>query len=96
MPPTCTDILTQTPQGLYCPIGDFYLDPLRPVPRALVTHGHSGYARGGRGEGLGTVQELRDEEIRYGSDLSGARHATRLGKRLGLDDVDGGAVPAGR
>ena len=32
---TCSDILTQTPQGLYCPLGDFHLDPLRPVPRAL-------------------------------------------------------------
>lgn len=35
------------PEGLYCPAGDFHIDPWRPVPRAVITHGHADHARGG-------------------------------------------------
>jgi putative mRNA 3-end processing factor len=41
------DLITATPQGLYCPRGDFYIDPWRPVARAVITHGHSDHARWG-------------------------------------------------
>ncbi|MEK8091725.1 ligase-associated DNA damage response exonuclease [Methylocystis sp. IM3] len=41
------DLITATPQGLYCPQGDFHIDPWRPVARAVVTHGHSDHARRG-------------------------------------------------
>lgn len=37
-------LLTFTPKGIYCPDGDFYIDPQRAVDRALVTHGHSDHA----------------------------------------------------
>ena len=40
-------LLNSTPKGLYCPAGDFYIDPVRPVARALITHGHSDHARAG-------------------------------------------------
>lgn len=35
------------PEGLYCPQGDCYLDPLKPVKTALITHAHSDHARPG-------------------------------------------------
>ncbi len=38
MPLPSTDLLALTPQGLYCPPGGFHIDPLRPVPKALITH----------------------------------------------------------
>ena len=34
-------------KGLYCPQGQFYIDPWRPVPRAIITHAHSDHARAG-------------------------------------------------
>lgn len=40
-------ILQETARGLYCPAGDFYIDPWRPVARAVVTHAHSDHARSG-------------------------------------------------
>ena len=40
-------MLAPTPNGLYCAAGDFYVDPHRPVPRAVITHGHSDHARPG-------------------------------------------------
>ena len=33
--------------GLYCPIGNFYIDPWRPVPYAIITHAHSDHATQG-------------------------------------------------
>ena len=43
-----------TERGIYCPQGDFYIDPWRPVPRALITHGHADHARPGHGTYLAT------------------------------------------
>ncbi len=40
-------MLTETPAGLYCADGDFYLDPWGAVPRAVITHAHADHARAG-------------------------------------------------
>ncbi len=42
-----SSLLELTPIGLYCPDADVYLDPWRPVGRALVTHAHADHARPG-------------------------------------------------
>ncbi|MEO1237091.1 MAG: DNA ligase-associated DEXH box helicase, partial [Planctomycetota bacterium] len=34
-------------RGLYCAAGDFYIDPWRPVDRAVVTHAHADHASPG-------------------------------------------------
>jgi putative mRNA 3-end processing factor len=41
------DLVVQRPEGLYCPPGDFYIDPWRPVARAVITHAHADHARYG-------------------------------------------------
>jgi len=41
------DLVRVSDRGLYCQHGDFYIDPWRPVNRALITHGHSDHARMG-------------------------------------------------
>jgi putative mRNA 3-end processing factor len=41
------DLVVLRPQGLYCPPGDFYIDPWRPVERAVITHAHGDHARYG-------------------------------------------------
>ena len=40
-------VLELRPAGLYCPAGDFYIDPWRPVDRAVLTHAHADHARRG-------------------------------------------------
>jgi len=40
-------ILELTASGLYCSYGDFYIDPLRPVKRSVITHAHADHARWG-------------------------------------------------
>ena len=47
-------VLTFTDRGIYCPAGDFFIDPWRPVDRALITHGHSDHARMGHKRYLAT------------------------------------------
>jgi putative mRNA 3-end processing factor len=41
------NLIVAKPEGLYCPTGDFYIDPWRPVESAVITHGHSDHARAG-------------------------------------------------
>jgi putative mRNA 3-end processing factor len=45
-------LIVQRPEGLYCPAGDFYIDPWRPVDRAVITHAHADHARSGHGHYL--------------------------------------------
>jgi len=40
-------LLTFTEKGIYCEQGDFYIDPYRPVNRAVITHAHADHARPG-------------------------------------------------
>ncbi len=41
------DLVVVRPEGLYCPPGDFFIDPWRPVDRAVITHAHADHARAG-------------------------------------------------
>jgi putative mRNA 3-end processing factor len=80
---------------LYCPPGDFYIDPVRPVDRALITHGHSDHARAGHGHVLATVETLAIMGARYGENFAGAAESTAYGeaRRIGAAHVR--FVPAG-
>ena len=91
-----TDLLTRTPQGLYCPLGDFHVDPIRPVPRALITHGHSDHARAGHGRVLATAETLLDHGRALRARISPARQqAVGLGETMRIGDVDVRFTPAG-
>ncbi|MDW4496988.1 ligase-associated DNA damage response exonuclease [Sulfitobacter sp. D35] len=50
--------LTFTDRGIYCEAGDFFIDPWRPVDRALITHGHADHARDGHAHYLATHSAL--------------------------------------
>lgn len=41
------DLIVLRPEGLYCPMGKFYIDPWRPVDFAVITHAHADHARTG-------------------------------------------------
>ena len=88
-------LLHNTPNGLYCPPGDFYVDPVRPVDRAVITHGHSDHARGGHGSVLATPQTLAIMAARYGADFAGATEAAAYGQAVTRGGVSVTLVPAG-
>ena len=80
------DVLHPTPQGLYSPPGDFWIDPVVPVPRALITHGHADHARAGHGAVLATRQTLDIVALRYGEGFTETR------QEAGAEPVDIGGV----
>lgn len=89
------ELLHSTPKGLYCPLGDFYIDPVRPVERALITHGHSDHARAGHQHVLASQQTLDIMAIRYGADFATSQQSADFGKRLTINGVDVSFHPAG-
>lgn len=61
-----TDVLTFTDRGIYCPAGDFYIDPWRPVDRAVITHGHADHSRPGMAQYLCTPSAKPVMQYRLG------------------------------
>ena len=53
------------PWGIHVVPADAWVDPSRPVARALVTHGHADHARGGHGQTIATPETLAIMELRY-------------------------------
>ncbi|MGC1495931.1 MAG: ligase-associated DNA damage response exonuclease [Sulfitobacter sp.] len=84
-----TPVLTFTDKGIYCPAGDFYIDPWHPVARALITHGHADHARSGMQSYLAThlalpvmrhrLGDINGEGVNYGEvrTIGGARVSFR-------------------
>lgn len=89
------DLLHPRPEGLYCPPGDFFIDPVRPVARALITHGHSDHARSGHGSVLATRQTLEIMALRYGVDFAGSTQAAAIGETQAINGVSVTFHPAG-
>ncbi|MFG1422440.1 ligase-associated DNA damage response exonuclease [Roseixanthobacter liquoris] len=89
------ELLHPAPGGLYCPKGDFFIDPTRAVPRALITHGHSDHARAGHGHVLATRETLDLMAIRYGANFAGATQAIAYGESVEIGGVTVTAHPAG-
>ncbi|WP_323498755.1 ligase-associated DNA damage response exonuclease [Variovorax sp. LG9.2] len=77
MPPTSVsfasrpdDLVVARPEGLYCPAGDFYIDPWRAVDRAVITHAHSDHARIGHGHYLAQTDSEGTLRTRLGADIN--------------------------
>jgi len=88
-------LLTLTPEGLYCPMGGFHIDPTRPVKRAVITHGHADHARSGHGAVLATDETLAIMAVRYGANFAAETQPSPYGERLRVGDVDVQLHPAG-
>lgn len=89
------DLLRPAPAGLYCPIGDFYVDPVRPVDRAVITHGHSDHARPGHGAVLATPETLAIMAERYGPDFAVRAQPAACGETTTINGVAVRFAPAG-
>ena len=79
LPSSRTDLVVARPQGLYCPPGDFYIDPWQPVDRALVTHAHGDHLRPGSARYLAAAPGERVLRARVGEvDLQVLAYGERL------------------
>jgi putative mRNA 3-end processing factor len=65
-----TPIISPTSSGLYCAAGDFYIDPWRPVDRAVITHAHGDHARPGSRAYLAAKRGLPVLQTRLGPEAA--------------------------
>ena len=86
-------VLTESSAGIYCQAGEFYIDPRRRVPRAVVTHAHMDHFRHGCGEYFCSRSSLELMRLR----LRGSPKVTGLefGEQVELGDVKVSFHPAG-
>jgi len=87
--------LQPTPAGLHCIPGDFYIDPVRPVARAVVTHGHSDHARPDNGAVLATPETLAIMRHRMGERAGGSLQPLGYGETVAMNGVSLRLAPAG-
>jgi len=89
-------LLHETPKGLYCPPGDFYIDPVRgAVDRAVITHGHADHARAGHGAVLATPDTLAIMAVRFGEAFTAQKQALSFGDSIEINGVRIRFAPAG-
>jgi putative mRNA 3-end processing factor len=86
-------MLENTLAGLYCRAGGFYIDPWRPVERAVITHAHADHARAGCGSYLATPDCACLLKIRLGADVK--VQETPYGAPLELNGLRLSLHPAG-
>lgn len=89
------ELLIPRPEGLFCPPGGFYIDPVRPVERALVTHAHSDHATGGHRSVLATRETLDIMTLRLGAGMPATVQEAPLGEPLRIGPVTVTFHPAG-
>ena len=82
-------------EGLYAAPGDVFIDPLKPVERALITHGHADHARPGHGKAWGTPETLGIMTRRYGDNAGRVHDAHAYGEAFRIGDLKICLAPAG-
>ncbi len=86
-------VIEVTKRGLFCPRGNFYIDPWHPVDFAVVTHAHADHARWGcqrylcADSGRGVLQERMGKEAQIDT--------LPFGERVNIGDVSVSLHPAG-
>lgn len=88
-----TSLFSSTPEGIYCPAGNFYLDPWMPVDYAVITHGHADHARPGMGKYLCHKHSIPILKLRIGNDIN--IQGLDYGEPLNINGVTLSLHPAG-
>jgi len=86
-------LLEPTPKGLYCPAADLYIDPVRKVDRALITHGHADHVHSGLGSVLTSERgaPIVSHRLRHHAQIQSLAY----GERLRVGDAVLSLHPAG-
>ena len=86
-------VLELKPEGLYCAAGDFYIDPWRPVNRAVITHAHADHGRPGMQHYLVSNAGMPLYRARLGVDAS--LQGVEYGEPITLGSAQVSLHPAG-
>ena len=88
-----TDLIVETSAGLYCPAGDFHIDPWQPVDRAVITHAHGDHAQPGSRAYLVSTPGAHVLRLRIGSEAT--IQTIAYGEAANLNGVRVSLHPAG-
>ncbi len=86
-------LLTFTAYGIYCPLADVYIDPWKPVDRALITHAHSDHSRWGMKRYVAHKDSVPVMRHRLGKDIR--VNGVEYGERFSIRGVNISFHPAG-
>lgn len=89
------DWIEVRPEGVFCKPGGFFIDPMRPVAHAVVTHGHADHARSGHGHVYATEATLAIMRARYGDDHALVERPLAYGETFYMHGVSVSLHPAG-
>jgi putative mRNA 3-end processing factor len=86
-------LLAFTDKGIYCPPADVYLDPWKPVKKALISHAHADHGRPGHGNYLCTRTTAPILKYRLGRHID--VRSLDYGETLRINGVEFSFHPAG-
>jgi putative mRNA 3-end processing factor len=86
-------MISFTDSGIYCEQGDFFIDPWKPVRRALITHAHSDHARPGNSFYLSHHDSIPILQLRLGADI--VVEGCAYGEKRNINGVEISFHPAG-
>ena len=87
--------LVKRKSGLFCEPGNFYIDPIRPVDRALITHAHTDHARPNNKKILATKETINIMKIRYQDNYCETSQKISYGEYVNIHGVKIKFIPAG-
>lgn len=86
-------LLSFTEKGIYCAQADCYIDPWRPVQKALITHAHSDHARSGHKYYIAVRESIPILKHRLGSFIKIESYG--YGEKFSINGVKISFHPAG-
>ena len=89
------DFLSFNKDGLYCKYGDFYIDPVQPVNRAVLSHAHADHAVSGNNTIYCTAATLAFMRLRYGKNTAKVFNVIPFNSTFTIKDVKITLIPAG-
>ncbi len=81
--------------NLYIPSIDAYIDPIKPVDKAIITHAHSDHARPMHKKVLASIDTINIMKLRYGNNCADSFQPLEYGKKIKIDDLLISIYPAG-
>lgn len=89
------DFIYLNDKGIYCPYGDFYLDPQQPVATAIITHAHADHAVAGNNKVYCTGATAAFMQLRYGKNAAKAFTITGWHQPFNIKGVEVTLLSAG-
>jgi len=89
------DFVSFNTNGLYCKYGDFYIDPIQPVTRAVISHAHADHAISGNNSVYGTDATFAFMKLRYGKNAAKVFNTVSYNSPFTIGNVKITFIPAG-